>query len=115
MPKKKKSAKVLRAVLLTLFILGCAAIYINYLMQRQAALEFKDPVLENTHKFQKGMHLYSLVALPPKLMSYYLLPPLNLDPAKRYPLLVVLHGGKGKAYAANFMAQEKYLLFKILL
>lgn len=39
-------------------------------------------------------------------MDYYLLKPDNYDPAKKYPLVLTLHGASGHSYAAYVLASD---------
>lgn len=96
-----------RSVIVGLLIFLCGSVYYCYLAMRYEAYEFKDPAGPRTAYFAKHKYVFDLKALPLR-MSYYLLAPEPLYSDVKYPLLVVLHGGTGKAYAAGFMAESYY-------
>jgi len=63
------------------------------------------PMGEYTPLYQKH---YSFFYLPPFVISYYLLEPPNYDPAKKYPLVLALHGVSDYTYAGYFLAKPEF-------
>jgi predicted peptidase len=64
-----------------------------------------DPVMDNTDKFTRH---YQLTASLPFLTSYLLLVPPGYDPARKYPLVLALHGGYKRSAGAYFAAHADF-------
>ena len=105
--KARNKSTVHRTAILCVIALACLTSYYFYAVSFYASNEFKNPAGPNTRLFQKYQFTYDVFSLPSR-MSYYLLPPDPIEPCVKYPLLVILHGGTGKAYAAGLMAEERY-------
>ena len=107
MKTKPAKRKAFRTTILCGITLVCAVSYYSYAARVYDSHEFKNPAGANTHLFEKHKYTYDIFSLPSR-MTYYLLPPDPVLPDVQYPLLVVLHGGTGKSYAAGFMAENYY-------
>jgi predicted peptidase len=106
MANKKKSS-----LMQTLVIVGAALLcfggYYLYAGKYADSIQFKNPAGKATQYYEKHKYVYDIWSLPTK-MDYYLLPPAEIYDDVKYPLMVILHGGTGKAYAAGFMAEDYY-------
>ncbi|MFP6759594.1 MAG: hypothetical protein VCC99_15475 [Alphaproteobacteria bacterium] len=64
-----------------------------------------DPVMDNTDKYSRH---YRLTTSLPFLTSYLLLVPPGYDPARKYPLVLALHGGYKRSAGAYFAAHADF-------
>lgn len=64
-----------------------------------------DTTNQYSHLFERH---YSYSSAFPFAGSYFLMMPDNYNPARRYPLVVVLHGVSSRAYAAEFLARDDF-------